>query len=487
MMMLKNMLEDKKLNLNQPILSVRRYSHKADKTKTDNTLPAILRRPLYSSDPKSSPVTNPGSVPFHWEQIPGQPKEHMKPQTRKCDGPSPDENIRDFCKETTEESKSCDEAFIDALDTLSRIESFLFYTSMSCDDLDAKVSGSFSTDSQTRENLPEKQSVVRQQPRLKMKIVNRKKPGGLQNRPSFAKRYFHYHHSKEKEGGSDKDCDQHENLISNCGLRPRFCLKSSVCLVNPVPVMSLRTRVITSPANGKQSKSSPVDKIQTAELKENKNSSKINEKDIFGAPEETKHAGIKGSGSRWKGFKTFQELLADEVFEKTVYVDTGRKSNCMRSSYPNEQDTGEEYNETNTKRMDEMHVTDTFLDDFKNLNVANKSGDDHFNIVSSPIDKSNGKGEMEILKSFGENQDSTTTENIQEAEKEATKNVEKQLPRSITLGSSHKKYSETLVPPPLPKSPSDSWLSRTLPSIHSFRGEAKYPQNHVSRAPSRQY
>ncbi|KAK6134276.1 hypothetical protein DH2020_031966 [Rehmannia glutinosa] len=484
MMMLKNMLEDKKLNLNQPILSVRRYSHKADKTKTDNTLPVILRRPPYSSDPKSSPVTNPGSVPFHWEQIPGQPKEHIKPQTRKCDGPYPDENIRDFCKETTEESKSCDEAFIDALDTLSRIESFLFYTSMSCDDLDAKVSGSFSTDSQTRENLPEKQSVVRQQPRLKMKIVNRKKPGGLQNRPSFAKRYFHYHHSKEKEGGSDKDCDQHENLISNCGLRPRFCLKSSVCLVNPVPAMSLRTRVITSPANGKQSKSSPVDKIRTAELKENTNSSKINEKAVFGVLDDTNHDGIKGSGSRWKGFKTFQELLADEVFEKTVYIDTERKSNSMRSCYPNNQDTGEEYNETNTKRMDEMHVTtDSFLEDFKNLNVANKSGDDHFNIASPPIDKSNGEGEMEIMKSFDENQDSTTTENI-----------EKQLPRSVTLGNSLKKYSETLVPPLLPKSPSDSWLSRTLPSVSSknaslcsFRGEAKYPQNHVSRAPSRRY
>ncbi|KAI3457129.1 hypothetical protein Pfo_013792 [Paulownia fortunei] len=603
-MLLKNMMEDKKLNFNQPILSVRRYSsimtsQKADERKIDNALPVVPRLPPYRSELKSGPVRNPGAVPFQWEQIPGRPKEQIKPQTQKCDrppiapklppgkypkanehdshhvtpstgdnkikavniphdsqtGPSLDKTTKHFerIKEITEESKSsdsgdCDEAFVNALDTLSRSESFLLNCSMSgltgMDDLDANTSGSFLTDSQTQEFMmgrflpaakalvsetpqyaPKKKSAVQEQSQqLKKKIVNQDKPT-LRYGPSFAKRYSHYHNNEEKEE-SDDDCDQHGNLLAVCRLLPRFCFKSSVCLLNPVPAMSVRTRATMFPANRIQSRSSsagssidteneyevkPVDKIQTAELKENKNSLK-NEKEVLGIPEETKHTGIKSSGSHRKGFKTFQELLADQgspkeldsggsVVEKTVYVDTVHKVDNMRSGSPNTQDTGvpgsrEEDNEDNTKIMDQMHIIDSSVEDFKKLNDvdgeakllpnAHRCGD--FNIVSS-IDKSNSKSGIVIPKALEENPDSkldsTTTEKIEVAQKEATKNIEKQLPRVVTLGNSHERYSEFPVPPPLPKSPSDSWLWRTLPSMSTKNASLRPylgPQNHGFKA-----
>ncbi|KAI3465844.1 hypothetical protein Pfo_022507 [Paulownia fortunei] len=644
-------MEDKKLNFNQPLLSVRRYaptvtSQRSDKRKTDNSHPVIPRLPPHRAELKSGPVRNAGAVPFVWEQTPGQPKEEIKPQTLNSDrppiapklppgrfpkanqdchkvspntsgsknqavnvprtsdnkrlavdvssdshsGPSHGKNVRKFesSKETTEEKESSDSgdsdgAYVDALDTLSRTESFFLNCSMSglsgLDDLDVKQSGSFSTDLQAREFMmdrflpaakamasetpqyaPKKQPVVQEQPQQLKKIVNQYKPS-LRYGPSFAKRYSHYPDNEEEEE-SDDDYDQRENLPAVCGLLPRFCLKSSLCLLSPVPAMSVRTRVPTSSANKVKPRSSPagsysetenesrsdrteiksIDKIQTADLDEDTTKLRndrgqleshstatyrdapppfLEEKEVLAIPEEKMHAGIKCFGSHGKGFKTFQELLADQsslkeshaggpVIEKTLYVDTVQKveSPNLRSYSPNTQDTKgvpssrEEDPEINAKRMDQMDAIDSSLEDFKKFSTidgeekllpnAHKFG--NFSILPS-IDKSTKKCGMEMPKAFGENQDSkldsTTTENIELTVKEANESLEKQLSRAITLEHSHQNYSQLPVPPPLPKSPSDSWLWRTLPSmstkkssLRSYLGTATNPQKQCSKEPT---
>ncbi|XP_057792359.1 uncharacterized protein LOC131009152 [Salvia miltiorrhiza] len=75
---------EKKLNFNQPILSVRKYSPKKASHIVDQRegLP-LPHRPERSS----GPVRNPGSVPFMWEQIPGRPKEEILAQSHVCAGP----------------------------------------------------------------------------------------------------------------------------------------------------------------------------------------------------------------------------------------------------------------------------------------------------------------------------------------------------------------------------------------------------------------
>ncbi|KAK4438843.1 hypothetical protein Salat_0218900 [Sesamum alatum] len=570
LMLIENLMEDKKLNLNQPFLSVRRHSpmlnrQKLDERKVDSARPVMVRIPHYRSELKSGPVGNPGAVPFQWEQAPGRPKEEMKTQTRNCSrppiappgghpkansrlvslstnddkiqdvniyrdsriAPCLDENIKDFgrSRETIEESKSsdsgdCGEAYVDALDTLSRTESFSSgLTGMN--DLDAKTSGICPTDPQTQDKFlpakkgiasktppcaPQKQSVVGEQLQQLKKIVKQDKVA-IQHGLSFAKWYSHHQNNEddteeEEEEESNGDCHQHGNLSAVCCLLPRLCLNSSVCILNPVAAMSMTTRVRISPANRVQPKSSsagsyaktgdqcksniselkPVDKLQTAELKENKNSVK-NESgwleshntlayrdEPLSFLEDTKHTGIQGCGSRAKSFRTFKELLAEEgstkefdsggsVVEKTVYVDSVQNVETMSSCPPNTHD------ELNAKRIDQMHVMESSLEDFKKLNTAEREAKP--NGVSSN-DKSNGKSRRGAPTVFVENQEpnlhSTATENIEVTEKEAARYVEKQLPRTTTHGNSHSKFP---VPPPLPKSPSDSWLCGTLPSMSS--------------------
>lgn len=114
-------------------------------------------------------------------------------------------------------------------------------------------------------------------------------------------------------------------------------------------------------------------------------------------------------------------------------------------------------------------------------------------VFFSSTDNLTEKSRMEFPKAFAENQvfwpDSTTTKNIQVAETEATEGLKKQISRAITLEHTHRNYSRLHVPPPLPKSPSDSWLWRTLPSmsaksssLHSYLSAATNPQNQCSTA-----
>ncbi|KAM2016675.1 hypothetical protein ACFX16_047062 [Malus domestica] len=212
-MMLKNMMEEKQLDLDQPLLSVRRYSptvvsSKADdKRKADKSLPKLPPLPFYKSELKSGPVRHPGTVPFVWEQIPGRPKDERNSQTQGLERPattprlppgrvsiakkqaldkgskrttaaqsptghvlSNSKNDSTFdTKEVTKcdssregmedkdisDSEDGDETYLDALDALSRSESFYYNCSVSglsgLDGPDVKPTGTFSTDPQTRD------------------------------------------------------------------------------------------------------------------------------------------------------------------------------------------------------------------------------------------------------------------------------------------------------------------------------------------------
>ncbi|CAK7350414.1 unnamed protein product [Dovyalis caffra] len=76
-------MEERKLNLNAPLLSVRRFSNIAttsDGAKTKKLENSRLNRrhtlPPYKPDTSLDQVTEPVAVPFHWEQIPGRAKDN---------------------------------------------------------------------------------------------------------------------------------------------------------------------------------------------------------------------------------------------------------------------------------------------------------------------------------------------------------------------------------------------------------------------------
>lgn len=177
------------------------------------------------------------------------------------------------------------------------------------------------------------------------------------------------------------------------------------------------------------------------------------------------------SESDGKGIKTFKDFLADreeldsgdEDFEKTVYVDTVHKTESPKSrscSSPYMQET---------KAIDQMHVPDSFFEDLK------KIGNEGFGVSS--FDNWNKKQGMEMQKAIEEDVfiefQSTVAKNAEAAERDAARNLARQ------------KFLELPGPPPLPKSPSDSWLGRTLPSIsaknRSYLGAPTSPQNQFSK------
>ncbi|KAL6553827.1 hypothetical protein OROMI_019500 [Orobanche minor] len=402
------MLEKKKLNLGQPILSVRKYSStKLNGRKIENGLPIIIPTRLSPS----VPVRIAGAVPFKWEKTPGKPKDQSDTPHHHSGNMETEDQSKSSCH-----SEDCDDetTFVDALDTLSsRIESFILNSHMGGPSPTSKEKSLHSADSQTRASM---RSTVRRRrqhhhrPRvLKMKIVR----------------------CKEKQQGSDTDPDW--ELLPRCGLRPGICLTTSVCIVNPVPAKN----EVAVYCNVK-SKS----KIQKSETKENKKSiwKKYEKPVIPGVPEATHHAAESNR-------KTFRELLAADhqgspkellgsgVHDKTLYLDTSN------------------HQLNNTQRILEqlMQVADSSLEAIDQLMPSSSSSSsahinscDDFNFVSSSsLPKTCGKWGMVFAR---KTQDSTST-----------------------LGNDlgNKKYSEFLVSQPRLKSPSDSWLCRTLSSMYA--------------------
>ncbi|KAL8510822.1 hypothetical protein ACS0TY_017587 [Phlomoides rotata] len=524
-----NLMEDKPLNFNQPFLSVRRHTPTATsvRTKKRQIYNSIPQLPSHRSELKSGPIRNPGAVPFLWEQSPGQPKGELHPQNPNSDKPpvapklppgrhvvhSPRTNGNDSSldqsvgrrKEEKECSESGDEAYVDALDTLSRAESSFLNCSMSgLSDLDnVKPSGNLSTDRQAREFMMDrflpaakamasettpqyvhkKQSFLQKQPEKK---VNQHKPS-LRYGPSFADRYSYSQDNKEDEE-SDDEYDQRQNVPAMCGFLPRFCLKSSLCLLSPVPAMSVRTRVLSSSAKKLEGRSSPagsynefenksrsdraelksIDKIQAAELDQEYTKSR-NESGHVASLSTSTNASLPfledkevlSVAEEKMDFKTFQELLdgrgspeqsgsGDPVIEKTLYVDTVQKvESPLWSVSPKKPDANsvpssrDEDHEIITKRIDQTHTVDSSLEDLKKL-------------IAVDVDK----------KLPPNNQDFNVIE------QESTESFEKQLSKEVTVDKCYQNHSGLLAPPPLPKSPSDSWLWRSVstksPSLRSY-------------------
>ncbi|KAK2665894.1 hypothetical protein Ddye_004468 [Dipteronia dyeriana] len=319
-MLLKNLMEDKQLDFNQPLLSVRRFSSTVGaseaevKRKTNNSLRKIPRLPFYKSELKSGPIRNPGTVPFTWEQTPGRPKDGSKSKSQGTERPpvapklppgrilnvkqqaldkgsnsttgtwtrtgnvpansqsvSNSDNKETKCESSIEEmeetasssTEDSDEAYVDALETLSRTESFFLNCSVSgvsgLDGADLKPSGTFATDPQTRDFMmgrflpaakamasetppysTRKPPIAREQPRPRIISVDKRLPI-RQHSPNNV--HFPAQDKGLEESDDEDDFDGHENLSSSvCGLLPRFCLKNSFCQLNPVPGMRVQAQ-----------------------------------------------------------------------------------------------------------------------------------------------------------------------------------------------------------------------------------------------------
>lgn len=570
-------MEEKQLDYNQPFLSVRRFtatvpSEKNVNTKTNKKLPTISSLPHYKSELKSGPVSNPGTVPFVWEKSPGRPKYEKEPPAHSLDQPpiaprlppgrlmrvkeqAPDrvsesssptscegqrftngslcyssldkitENIetsKDEIEEESSDSGDNDEAYQDALDTLSRTESSFLNCSLSglsgLDNPDVKRSGTFSTDPQTRDFmmgrfLPAAKAVVcdssqstyrkpavvaKEQPhQLKDIISGNKRPPLYPTRPTTVPNYAEVYREEESED-EDDDYVEPGNLSTGvCGLLPRFCLLS------PVPGVSVRTRTPRPPVSRRQFRSSSatsnqetkkegtgsasqeqksIKRNQRPELRERIQSTEINNQNLDGSSlygrlqgnsisttqsrfcEEAEVVAVSSFDSEKRCADNFKELSgrlrmekdigsATPVVEKTLYIDSVHKVASLEKisvSFNQKElkdSTSNDVDISKVKGFEATPLVDSVRNDTEDPKIKEENG-----ICE---DKSAKASEVMSASVKVADNDYLDTE------------IQQKLIEVERMENSSEMESQFLIPPPLPKSPSESWLWRTLPSLSS--------------------
>lgn len=306
-------MQKKQLDLEQPLLSVRRFSSKlasskeVNKKRFEKSLPNRQQSvPVSKSDWELEQVTKPASVPFTWEQIPGKAKGENQspvepsntprlPPGRACDILNSYEDRSAFKsqnhysplnneistlweslkKRVNAEGDACDpdsevDDYSDALDILSPTDS----VSMKCSasglsefgGSDATPCGNFSANTQTKDLMmkrflpaakamvldtpqyvPKKQSMTPDRPRPVKKVVSGEmKPLHDQKYSVSVPQYVKHKDEQGSEEEYNEPVNNGKKAVKAFGLFSRFCLKNSLCLLNPVPGMKVRTRVPNS-------------------------------------------------------------------------------------------------------------------------------------------------------------------------------------------------------------------------------------------------
>ncbi|XP_061357913.1 uncharacterized protein LOC133302183 [Gastrolobium bilobum] len=575
-MIVRDIMEEKQLNLNQPLLSVRRFSSKVTsetdhKRKTGNSL---ARFPSYKSELKSGPVRNAGNVPFIWEKTPGRPKDESKLQTQAVEQPpmtpnpppgrvsktkqqdsdivskgasvtemrtgstvsnsksvaSLDKKVtkHESSKEEIQEKKSSDsddgdEVYLDALDTLSRTESFLMSSTVSVlsgwDDQEVQPSGSFSSDQQARDFMidrflpaakamtseppqyaSKKPLVGQEQQKQLKKVVSIERSRPLnQHRP---KALPHYTQDIGREGSKNEsdDCSGSENYTPTaCGLFPRFCL------LNTIPGSRMEDKVQSSAVHGMQGNSN-ASRIKTTKehaktpyYRKKKLDSLCGfteEKEILDFHEKSKHStDLHGRGC--------SKLLAcasyeSPIVEKTLYVDSVHKvksqtnhrgdgfESLRRDSGINNIPSIDSLLESSNGMPMEMTNLSKKIDSEKQgLTKPGNRGcdlDQDLVVISSPKVVECKKIDLESQVSSSQKNSEADLKSQQAAKlihQESTLCSSKvggdekiDLESQCIMKLDHQETSDTSyfeLPLALPslKAPSESWLKRTLPTITS--------------------
>lgn len=587
-------MEDKQLKFNQPLLSVRRISpgmisQRDEKKKTDNSFSTMTHPPHYKSDLKSGLVGKPGTVPFLWEQSPGRPKDESRPQTRLMEKPptapklppgwklrdnqdsdkalesakgqtgkiqnampsctSSDENVKKIKSFDSSiemrhdkemiESEDDDEAYLDALDTLSRTESSFLNCSVSglsgFDEPNAKQSGTSLTNLQTKDFMMDrflpaakamtsetpyyvrkKQPPVLDQPKQLKNVINGDRQPQLRYGPSFTLYHSQAHDYKEEEE-SDDDCDDNGNLHTKiCGLLPHFCLKRSFRLLNRVPAMSVRTRIPTPPVSrtrtgssstasysGTENEQSTSDVSEqksvvgsiTTQTHEAKNDFKsraystysndpYDNKTILGTNAEANNPEVKCKGLQERACQRFHEVLSDlsnsretPFAEKTLYIDIVHemdpsvKISCSLDSKPSK--LQHEDVEILEQMIKQKPFVDSSLDSFVTSLKPYLQRKADFSSLRSAEKLNNGRETKAWIATEQAQDCYQDAMTLAKPDSDGREKTRKPIQRREKLENSCKVHPEYLVPPPLPKSPSDSWLCRTLPSLSTKNASSR--------------
>ncbi|KAE8674250.1 Xylem bark cysteine peptidase 3 isoform 1 [Hibiscus syriacus] len=263
-------MEERKLNFNAPLLSVRRFSGTSSfqdrnkQNKFENPPPtARFALPWHCPDASSDQVKEPVAVPFVWEQIPGKAKGSVElefePFKEALGIPRlPPGRISKVvkCPVAVLWRKNClnekcvsgsdndDDVYSDALDTLTDAFSMnCSISGLSGSDGPRFLPAAMAVTLETPKYALRKQSVAPEQPTEAKKavIADRKPP--VNSYESAIVPYYNWDAEQEEETEDEFDGYQDTGNLSRkaCGLLPRLCFKSSHGLLYPVPGLKVRS------------------------------------------------------------------------------------------------------------------------------------------------------------------------------------------------------------------------------------------------------
>ncbi|KAL9322379.1 hypothetical protein ACSQ67_010432 [Phaseolus vulgaris] len=399
-MILKDLMEEKQLNFNQPLLSVRRFSstvaNETDRrSKTNNSLARLPRPPTYQSELKSVPVRNGGTVPFVWEKAPGKPKDESQLQAQAAEQPpfvtpplgrvseikqqsvsemrtgstlsnskrvaSLDKRVAKYSKEENMEKKSSysddgGESYKDAHDTLSRSESFF----VSCrvtgwEEQEAQSYGSFSSDHQQARDF-----------RIDRFLPAAKASASGASHYVYKKAFVGQEQQKQKKREEneesshplnqhrpkalrnyiqDIDREESENESDDCNEFERYTtttcgLFPRFCLLNPIPGLRM-DKVQRNAAHRMQAKSG-ASHIGSTKGQLRTTCGFTEEKEILDILVKSKHGtdpNQRGCSKIVSCESTQHDDYESQVHEKTMYVDSVHKVTSETSTIGGDYET----------------------------------------------------------------------------------------------------------------------------------------------------
>ncbi|XP_041992347.1 uncharacterized protein LOC121743184 isoform X1 [Salvia splendens] len=436
------------------------------------------------------------------------------------------------CKDDSD-SESGDDTYSDALDTHSMTESWSFNYSVSGISgylsSGVKPSGTFSVDTQTRDFmmnrfLPAAKAAVLETPEYAVKKavpvaekpqrpVSREMKPSLRQYSSDALPYYTQYINNVESEDEDQESVAPPSKKSGkaWGILPRFCVKNSLCLLNPLPALKLKPKSRDPSPTTRDVKrftrnahSGPLDKNACHVVQKKKFHSGLLSRDLpgidkfsnqfdshrsagvspmgrqrsgnispyrnespkspfregagfLGVPKETEAFNAKIASSR-KMFKALQDVSGNQIsaapaadpVEKTVYVDYVKKK--------------------------ELPTTKSQVLDASKANTLKEAKTLTPKSIPSAFSHNYAADAMEDFKPMQSHNQQSRNEAPCEA-KFVVKEEEKLEPDNGTQEMDPPMKS---LPPPLPKSPSESWLWRTLPSMNPFansrRGSPLHPK-----------
>ncbi|KAL8136737.1 hypothetical protein V2J09_002738 [Rumex salicifolius] len=524
----KNLMDDKQLNFNQPLLSVRRGSSTAhpevETKKTAKPSPTIPPLPFYRSELKSGPVRNPGVVPFKWEQIPGKPKNERKVQNKAheqmaiindekfSDKPSQESvgpksrldndgstvsGSSSMCKNGREENGSSvsegeNSNYVDAVDSLSRSDSSFLNCSVSgLDDSNTKLtetsSDPLSRDLMMGRFLPAAKAVAsetphfgikKQQPVLKEQQSAVKKdmtsekqkiyyyaPISFPQRPQVKEEEEDSEDEDEEEEDYDIDFGENENVsLKLCGLLPRFCLLNPLPGVRdqlPRPVSSARN-IHKKPANA--GAFSKTDKAIRDAVYERRRLAVYKKSDMRVDANRLKHE-LNELYPQIDAMRLKDALKcsSSEISDRTAKDSDAAKLTTRRKAQTKSPESLKDVIAQQEPALAKATMEKTLYIDSAQMTEYRDSSSSE----SRSLAESRGRNPS-IDYSFHDFKDMILSQEHQVKDSDV-----QQLPNKddteITMDKN------PVLPLPLPKSPSESWLSRALPSVSS-----RNPRSYIS-------